>query len=497
MKPISLAIYDQSNNRYVLNTLRKGWNSMPEIFAGWWVRDGMMDFWNACQGAGEMFIDRIEITFDGPVRGIILRSGWSILGHTLIIGDGGEYVPPRGVYAVRWNFRAVAPRTFQYGPVTGTWALSQKRDIFGPMCTMLTAPRATKMWAPYGEAMAAPPGANDRHGVPGHEQDGPGFLLRCDRVMERMPIGCLDQETGQPIQLEDEDYTLDRGWTKGGAHVAFCRAFAVYDDTRVPRVTCPGSSTYRDMMLGLVVDASFTPYNGQHLGNALGAILAAALCGDAFAIFCLRAVVNDIDMAKYDLSACPAGGRDRAWRLYAWAHVRTSWRKFTQQAHETAVRQTISGAILRAPSNYGFLPSPQSYGMPEDWDSDQGMERILTLNSFGLLDGMLHVIKKGAQGMPWPTVKFLGVGANQEEIFPHYQHPCGERDFFAWILLGVLALLEPNGTEWREWCLVEPTPDNETATAHTLAELRTQLRHGERGREQTAVLLSVLEGMEL
>lgn len=511
MRPIAIDIYGQST-QHVHQTLHAGWNSLPTIKAGVWLRNRALEFWNACLGAGELNIDRIEITFDGPVSGVLARANWHVdpaRPNVLVIGTGHEWVCPRGVLTVRWDYRIgeTAPTHIPYGPATVTWAANQKRDLFGPLSHALLAPRETGMWAPgvaSPHKQADPPGADERNGVCGWEQDVPGMLLRSDLVMERMPIGCLDQATGMPVLLDrahEPDYTLDTGWGRHGQLYAFCQPVMTADAPRAPIVTWPGTCSYRALMLGLDIYNSYTRFNGQHRKNALGHIIAAAQCGDESAIFFLANFANDAAMAE-NYGPMPRGGRDFSWRIDAWAHVRTHWRRAQKSADDVEKAVTANGGILRAPAGYGFSPDPQELGMPADWDSDQLMERDIAIYVFGLF-GKIEAMKKAILGRPWPSrCKFLGVGITHGEAFPTYQHPCGTPDYYPDLGLGAWAVLEPREPKWQELALIQPVsgwsvPTNWTHYA-SLKERRDVMRaQPSLGREQSAMLLSVLEGMAL
>lgn len=512
-KPIAFAIFGQGPGQNVLLHLQQGWNPAPIIKAGVWMRGSSLEFWNACPGAGELYIDRIEVTFDGHVTGVLARANWHVDAarpNVLVIGAGHEYVPPRGVLTVRWDYRIgeTAPFQIPYGATTVTWAPSQKRDLFGPMAAKLLAPRATGMWAPgvaSPHMQCDPPGADERNGACGWEQDVPGMILRSDLVMERMAIGCLNQSTGQPLTLDrahEPDYTLDTGWTRHGQLYAFCGpVIGLYNDQRTPIVTWAGTCPYRNMMLGLDIYNSFTRFNGQHRKNALGHVLAAAQCGDESATMFLTVLANDAAMAE-NYGKSPRGGRDFAWRIDAWAHSRAFWRRAQKGADDNEHAQMENGGILRGSKDYGFNPSPQSFGMAAGWDSDALMERAFTIYTWGLF-GKIAAIKKAILGMPWPCgVKFVGVGLTGGEAFPTYQHPCGPGDYYPPLALGVWAVLEPHETQWQQLALKQPVsgwsaPSNWHGYA-SLKERRDIMRaQPSLGREQEAVLLSVLETMAL
>jgi hypothetical protein len=491
MNPVELRLIDQRQRVVVdedLNPL--GWTPLDRLHGGVMAHDVGLSYENSCPGAGELFLDRMEITFDGPVTGVLPCANWTARGNVLVIGAGGEYLAPRSSLVVRWDYTATAPTEVPYGSATVRWHPSQKRDVFGPLKAYLEKPRPTGMVPVYGGEQVAPPGAHDRDGVPGHEQDGPGFLLRSDLVINRMPIGCVDQRTGEPLLLNDPDYTLVRGWSKATQLAEFSRAFARYQESRDPIVTLKGASRSRELLLGTRRDKCASAFDGQHLGNALGHLRAAAQCGDPIAIRHLALIANDCAMARQDPSSMVRGGRDMAWRIDAWAHARQHWFRAESFADDLVARQTGSGAFLRAPKDYPFSPTPQSFGMPPDFDTDATMERWLTCYALGLF-GHTEPIRKAISGCPWPVPKFLGVGRNQTEKFPTYQHPCGPGDYFPDLALGVLATLDPASTDWQYRALTQPTPDG--VLCDSLRKRRDVMRAATLGREQSAVLLSVLE----
>lgn len=512
MKPIAFEIFGQAGQR-ASRVLAKGWNGMAAIKSGVWVRRDTLEFWNACLGAGELNIDRIEVTFDEPVNGVLSRANWRVdpaRPNVLIIGAGHEYIPPRGVLTVRWNHRIgeVAPSQIAYGPVTVTWAASQKRDLFTPMASRLPSPRETGMWAPgvaSPHKQCDPPGADERNGVCGWEQDVPGMLLRSDLVMERMAIGCLDQNTGMPVLLSratEPDYTLDTGWTRHGQLYAFCKpVLTMGQGSRTPLVTWAGTSTYSALMLGLDIYNSYTRFNGQHRKNALGHVIAAAQCGDESAIFFLACFANDAAISE-NYGKSPRGGRDFSWRIDAWAHSRAFWRRAQKGADDVEKAQTISGGILRGGAGYGFNPSPQSFGMPANWDSDQMMERDIAIYMLGLF-GKIGPIKKAIMGRRWPSrYKFVGIAETGGAPFDTYQNPCGSPDYYPDLALGVWSVLEPRETTWQTLSLIQPVsgwsvPPNWTHYS-SLKERRDIMRaQPSLGREQSAMLLSTLESMNL
>lgn len=492
MTTFRFTLFDQRGNAFGYDVKRYGWTPMPELRAGVMGHEEGLVFWNACPGAGELYLDRIVIDFGGPIRGILPCSRWLQSGSKLTIGLGSEYIPPRGSLRIRWAYPSKAPSSVRYGPATVNWSPLQRRDLFTPLVSSLALNRDTGMIPVFGERQVAPPGGSNRNSVAGWEQDARGMTLRSDLVMNRTPVGCLDQATGLPtFEVDHDDYTLAVGHNKATQLPEFSRAFALYDDDRRPIVTLPGSSPYAALMRGDDRDNSLVQFDGQHRGNVLGHVRAAAQCGDTIAIRDLEVLGNDASLARSGPSDTPIGCRDLAWRIDAFTHARPCWSHGQYLAREVVAHQGANGCFLRAPYGYAFSPNPWvEFGTPHDIDVDATMERWLSCYSLGLF-GHVEPIRKAITGCPWPAPKFLGVGRNQVEIFATYQGAWGPGDYYGHLGLGCLAALDKSATDWREFALKQPTPDGYTCA--TLPVLRDALRVATRGQEQCAVLLAVLE----
>jgi hypothetical protein len=481
-----------------------GWNPMPDIHGGVWLYETSFTFWNASPGAGEIYLSRIEATFDGPVQGVLPRSNWHVdptRPNVLVIGNGHEYIEPRGSRRVRWSYSNRCPTTVMYGGVQLKFAPSQKRDIFHALAATLPSARDTGAWAPFGDRQPDTPGGQGIGSLGGWEQDAAGFLLRADLVMERMAIGRLDQQTGQPIRTVDHDYTTVRGYGKTTQLDEFTKPPAsIWDDSRAPLVTWAGTCAYRDLMLGVNRGTCFLPYDAQHLCRALVPLKAAVQCGDPSARFDLDMVAADCQAARMDTTALPNGSRGLGWTIDAFAHSRPTFGLARTLAKREADAQTVSGAILRAPYGYSFSPSPWAVSetiqnpMPLNMDADAVLERAISCHA-GALDSHLETIKRALAGMPWPSRKFLGVGENQTTIYPEYQHPCGGGTWEIHMAIGAAAALDPHGTWWQTYALTEPTPGGKRATS--LVNLRDILRAEQVGMDATAVLRCVLESLPL
>lgn len=478
-------------------TLAVGWNLLSaRIGLGAWVWDDCMLVCNACPGAGILNFARIRITFrDGTRRdGVPNRFAWQKLGETdLLIGNGHECMVPRGCFVVRWNWDYTAPAVVPYFNTAVHWHPSQRQTI----SINLTQDRGLGLYQPAGENDTAPPGATNRGSIVGWEQDGPGLVLRSDLLIERSPLACLDPNTGMPLIVPHADYDGVRGWTQTTQLPIFCKPLLSPNSTgmREPRVSVRGTCDYTNQLLGIPRNTSYGPFDNQHLGNLLTGLIAAAQCDDECARFFLAVVANDTRITKLDPVHSPNGSRQLAWSMESLLHWEPTWDMGRQLAVRVEEAQTPSGAVLRAPANYPFSPTPQSYGMPADYDSDQTMERILTCIPLGRL-GYVDFVRKCAEGMPWPPTKFLGVGRNQTEIFEHYEHACGDGDFFGDILIGLGMLLQPRDHYWASLALQQPVPGTSYENfvpyenlGARLAAMKVQTQ----GREQSAVLRALLE----
>lgn len=512
MRPIAIDLYGQSGQHAHL-ALQPGWNPLPALKLGVWVYGGSLTIWNALAGAGELFLDRIEVTFDSATQGFLPRSNWSVAGPLLTIGAGHEYMAPRAPLNVRWDYSHRCPSSVRYGPVKLDFTPAMKRDIFTALAHTLPAVRSTGMWAPFGDKQPDTPGGQGIAAIAGWEQDGAGFLLRHDLVMERMPIGYLDVHTGQPVIAPPSYYNTVRGWGKTTQLDAFTNpVHAMYDDSRVPLVTWAGTSPYRDLMLGTQRWNGYLPYDAQHLCRASTPVRAAAQCGDPAAQFSLAMIAADCASG----TDYAPGSRDMAWTIDALAYYRPTFVKARALIDRNVAAQTASGSIMRA-SFGAWQPSPSPWTVsetipvpiPTNIDVDAvGLERMLTCHALGL-DNRTITIQRAMAGTPWPVPKYVGVAPHGGAPFPAYQLPVGHAGWEVWIGLGAAAALGVEG--WQQHALDNPTPAGHStakqklvngvmvdrSVLERLAELRTILRAETVGNEQTVGVLCVLESLHL
>lgn len=493
MRPVMLDLYGHGSQRASL-ALNPGWNSLPAMKLGVWVYDGSLTIWNALSGAGEIYLDRIEVTFDSAIQGILPRSNWSVQKTVLRVGAGHEYFAPQGSLNVRWAYSHRCPTSVKYGPASYTFTPAMKRDLYGPLAASLTHVRDTGMWAPYGERQPDASGGNGIAAVAGWEQDPAGFLLRHDLVMERMPIGYLDAHTGQPVVALPSEYVTVRGWGKTTQLDVFTSpVHGLYDDKRTPLVTWPGTCPYRDLMLGVTRSNGYLPYDAQHLCRANVPVRAASQCGDPAAQMSLAMIAANCASGRDYVP----GTRDRAWTIDALAYTRSTHAKALALIDGNVAAQTHSGSIMRASYDYGFSPSPWSVSstipvpIPKNEDVDAvGIERMLSCHALGL-DNRTATIMHAMDGTPWPVPKFVAVGMTGGGLFPSYQSPVGHAGWEVWIALGAAAALRVPG--WEDHALHYPTPGGRVC--HSLSELRDTLRAETVGNEQAVGVLAVLEAM--
>lgn len=498
MRPIGIDVYGQAG-QHVHVALHPGWNPLPSIHAGVWVYDTSLTIWNALAGAGELYLDRIEVTFDSAVTGVLARSNWRTAGPVLVIGAGHEHMGPRANLNVRWAYSHRCPTQARYGPAVLHFTPAMKRNLFGPLSHSLTATRPTGMWAPFGDKQPDTPGGNGIAAIGGWEQDGAGFLLRHDLVMERMAIGYLDAATGEPVIAPPSYYGTVRGWGKTTQLDVFTNpVHGLYDDTRKPLVTWAGTCPYRDLMLGVTRWDGYLPYDNQHLCRANTPVRAAAQCADPAAQMSLAMIAADCASGRPE--ALGFGTRERAWTIDAMNYWRTTHAKALALIDGNVHAQTQSGSIMRA--TFGsWQPSPSPWTVSEtipvpiattvDVDA-VGLERMLTCHALAL-DNRTATIKRAMDGAPWPLPKYVGVAPHGGAPYSTYQTPVGHAGWEPWIALGAAAALNVEG--WQEHALTCPTPQGHAA--HTLKDLRDVLRAETVGQEQTVAILCVLESMHL
>lgn len=502
MRPIAIDLYGQSGQHAHL-ALHPGWNPLPALKLGVWVYESSLTIWNALAGAGELFLDRIEVTGNSAVQGVLPRSNWSTLGPVLRIGSGHEYMQPQSNLNVRWAYSHRCPSSVRYGPVTLNFTPAMKRDIFTALAHSLPAIRPTGMWAPFNPSDMDPgaPGDDGIGAISGWEQDAAGFLLRHDMVMDRCAIGYLDATTGAPIVAPQSAYTTDRGWSKGTQLDVFTNpVHGMYDDTRSPLVTWAGTSPYRDVMLGKANrQHSYLAPDKQHLPRVTLRVRAAANCGDPAAQMSLAMIAANTASGRTDPSACPPGTRDLAWTIDALASWRPTFAKARGLVDAIVHAQTESGSIMRVSFGWPFSPSPWEVSgtipvpIPQNEDVDAvGIDRMLSCSAVAL-DNRPATIKRAMDGSPWPVTKFVAVAPQGGAPFATYQHPVGHSGWEPWIGLGAAAALNVEG--WQVHATKQPTPGG--VLCHDLKTLRDRLRIETVGNDQTIGVLCVLEALSL
>lgn len=487
MKPVQATLHTRRGD-LAIDIDPDGYSRFPRIGSGFRVFGENLLWINGEVGAGVIQFDALSIRYDSPLPLTLLRTGWAASGDTLTIGRGSEAIAPRAMLPIRLGYSATAIAGIGYGPRTVRWAATQRRDIFLPLLDYLAQERSTGLWAPIGAKQAAPPGADDRATVPGYEQNGPGFLLKADLIAERMAVACVDSVHGEPLAVRDDGYAAGRGWSGAGQHKAFeSSAWISWIPFVKPwKTTVSGDCPYVSQMCGEARDSGWGPFDPEHTGNALSHWIAAMNCGDAMANFYIRLLANDLAMATgpYGIPRMARGGRAFAWTIATLWHTREHrWDALRM------IDELVAHGPMRAPASYPFSPTPQSFGMPWDADSEQLMEGCLSAHA-AYLDGHIDYVRKWLLNSPAPLqFKFVQRGRNQTEVFDHYEYPCGNGDyFFPAVPYGICLLHDPHDAEIMALAMA-------TYGATTPVQLRDILRARTIGREQDAVLLSVLEGI--
>jgi len=490
MTATSLTIYAPNGSVLAATRLQPDWNQLSAIRCGIALYpNARLVLWNSLPGAGILTIGKIVVEFDRVVD-IVPQDGRftekvrrGLLGRArtrLTIGRGLEAIPPRAGLRVRWGFARKAPTSVPYGwsGKRVTWHRSQGRNLSSALKTQITRPSGLGIWQVYGPDQPAPPGAVDRNGVSGWEQDPVGMTIRSDLVMNRMALGCHD-ENGNLMRLSDPNYTSVRGY----GETLQLRAYMDSYDHPLRTNVLSEYAPYEARIVGTNRWNGFLPYDGQHTGCASSLVRAAAQMRDPIAIADMDVIANDLRMCRPD----GVGSRDMAWRMDAYAMSEAAFSTGTDLANYTVGSQMPSGAFMRASYPYPFSPNPwMNYGMPSDRDAEQLMERDLTVYALGLY-GKREAVARAMHGRPWPGTKFVSPAQRGMDAGAEYSFACGPADYYPWLGLGVLATLD---LPWVDYALRQPTPEGKVC--RDVLDLRDTLAKETLGREQTAMLLAKL-----
>ncbi len=434
-------------------------------------------------GAGTLHFERIEIDLSAgdydPT--IVPRKCWRVEGKTIIVGDGGECIPPRASFRVRWapngDWSRVFPEStqrsshFVLGPVViplprglvgrESWrATALEQALQTGAANAWTAGLHTTnlgLWHPFGEVYCAAGGAKDIEPVSGWNQDSRFALLTHDLMMERSAIYCVDVR-GVPSIPEQPVYTLDRGWSKTTQLEAFCIPYDStnpYDDRRQPKTYNSGSCVYADMLIGRDRYTQYLAPDWQHLRRLKHRVeVAAEHWNDEIAKIDAEMLAADCEASIRKLGASMNDGsgyygrRGWAWTLDACNTRRIRPRNSVQMA---GVAQMPNGQLMRVQSDSGesAIPSPYTVSSavptPLSWDVDycQVMESVFTAHVFvryGMTDQARNMMSpflldeprlgsvvKRAGYMP----KFVGVGSLHGKAHRRLMSFAGHGDYFS------------------------------------------------------------------
>lgn len=349
-------------------------------------------------------------------------------------------------------------------------------------------------------------------------------------TMARMALDCLDRETGLPMAphaiVRDGYYATTRYWGKVSTLPRFVESAG--DDRRKPRKWNAGSCGYEERLLGYGSGLynGFQPFDGQHLGRALGPVQALAEgYGDPCAALDWRVLASDCVYAHPVWSAPTKphngsaflGGREAAWCVLAMRGLHDP-RLLARAGEALAGAQMPNGGVQRM--SYGsWQPSPDCWvksvsvptPLPVSTDAEQSMERFLTTAAFaatgrwreahatvdslfaygGLRSAFGALVTKYGY-----VPKFLGVAHRGSAPFRRVTVGAGGPDFAPWIPLGLM-MHHWHHEGWSagkylRWILRIHTPTQ--GKGLTLRDLRRRLELESRaaGQWQTGTVLSAL-----
>lgn len=456
-------------------------------------------------GLGGIFFDNIDVR---ETRSSGIRT----------FGAGKNYFMPRASYRIR-SVETLAelehresPRTFTYGGKTYPFAASLRNvSAFWDYGI-----RPHGMWECMGERQPDTGGMKGIEPMSGFQASAQNLVRRSDAISNRTPLDCCDH-TGKPL-LVAQIVNDDRGYQKTTQITALCKLVDPhnpYNDNRLPVEWNAGSCSYHDDILGLNRYDGELPANQQHGIRTLAANIAAAKCGDVLAQDDLDFYANDgllaqrqapvVDDAHVGLGSYYYGTRAAAWREWAWQHSALA----TAQAQAFVVQYVRAlmgnGFVQNMASTGPWSPTPASFGIAANKNVTQIMEFDFTLFALGAL-GRLDLVRAGCQTIfesdfvkQHKYVPKYAVVAVDGNVVPHVTEWAGDPGFSVWILLGVIAALDPNAIDWKQWACAINYP-GKGRPAGTLAELARWLREYDPSnvtRSQTVMLLSVLETLGL
>lgn len=420
----------------------------------------------------------------------------------------------RSVESERTLEHQESPSTFHYGGHTYPFAatlrgLSESWDY---------AYRWHGMWECVGERQSATGGMKGIEFLSGFQSSARGLIRASDAIGNRTPLDCCDSY-GVPMLLPKiSDGYDDRGWAKSTQIAKVCKphSASIYDDRRIANEWNQGSCTYHDDILGYERDNGELPANQEHGVRTESKLLAAANCGDESARDDLDMYANDsllawpqppiVNSYLHGAGSAYYGTRSAAWRTRAWQLSQRTAAQANAFIPQFINAKMVNHFVQNVPATYPFSPTPIECGIAADKRVFQVMEHEISLCVLGDA-GRLDLVREGCRAIFDSTFvrlnryvpKFGVVADSTGHIVSEVTEWAGGPGFFDWTLLGCLAALDPDATDWRTWaCSINyPGKNRPATTLHELAGWMRTYDPSNVTRSQTVMLLSVVEYLGL
>lgn len=343
---------------------------------------------------------------------------------------------------------------------------------------------------PGGNNQAGPGGFTDIEIAYGREFDSATALLKHDLCWDRMPIDCLDPETGNPAPnpvLGSHGYVLERG-AKVQSHLpCFWIAAPTSDDAdrAVARKGNLGACAYEGAL------RAYQAHNGQHWSRAFSPGLAAwRVFGDACAEFDLQMLAADARYAHPAASdAVPGQGstfygrREPSWVSMLWSELGQR----NPIGPETVKCQTKADAFMCVPSvpNPSFVPNPwlpdnPNDNIPDPLPADRSVEQTqerfaATVHAMVAMGNVRAAIRACTSQFLDPdsvsrrrgyVPRFFATGLPSGAV-GRITEACGPPDFAPMLAFGTMCFADPaNRTLWLDaacYLLAPYMPQGHTA----------------------------------
>lgn len=249
--------------------------------------------------AGDCYYRQFIVDFDQPIT--LLGRKWAkqVSPTQIVIGSGQDLFPVQACLRIRFkygnnedplsftpsrNFAKIGNIQVPFAKCNrgkhqhgNTWRNNLLNGTHGGDDGELQTD-ALGPFQPFRNPIPNEGGYNNLYPLQGSVLDSATTLLLCDGMRERMPIGCLDPYSGQPVAspvIHARGYKLARGNKVHAKLPAFWRAAPFEDpnhsdpDYAKPRVAWPGTCPYEAQL------RAYMAHDGQHLCRAYDTALAA------------------------------------------------------------------------------------------------------------------------------------------------------------------------------------------------------------------------------